>query len=197
MAIKKETRERIEDVGREATWLATRDEVMPQADVRTVLDDIPGDLNGERYARLFHGTHEPNYEIAKERPIHRLAACLCAAGMSFTEVGKRLGVANTTVGNWFRQKWFQEFVDQEIMAAGIDPLKNLLAGAAKDSVLTLIELRDTPSTPPSVRCKAAMDLLDRAYGKAPTTVIHSQSNGNALNDLAAVDREINELIGKQ
>jgi hypothetical protein len=156
--------------------------------VSTSDDDDP------RYARMFHGTPAPSRELQKERPIHRLAACLCAAGMSFKEVARRLNVSPVSVSNWFRQPWFQAFVDEEIMAAGVDPLKNLLAGAAKDSVVTLVELRDDPKVPAATRAKCAMDILDRAYGKAPSVVQHVGSQGAALNEISAVEREIRELM---
>jgi hypothetical protein len=190
----------------EAMWMATHDgvvEVPAEARQDSVLDDVevlPGadadvpDADGQRYSRLFHGTLPPSREIQKERPIHRLAACLCAAGMSFREIANRLGVNNVTVGNWFRQEWFQRFVDEEIRAAGIDPLKNLLQGAAKDSVCTLVELRDDKNVPAATRARCAADLLDRAYGKAPQQVHHTTSSAQAMQELSAVEREIKELL---
>lgn len=192
--------------GKEAQWFATHDGVVEahpaaaEPDEQALFavepgpDETANDDDGRRYARLFHGHGEPTREIQRERPIHRLAACLCAAGMSFREVARRLNVSEVTVGNWFRQKWFQEFVDEEIRIAGLDPLKNLLQGAAKDSVITLIELRDDHKVSPSVRAKCASDLLDRAYGKAPAQVHHTHGTDTALKEMAAVDREINELL---
>jgi transposase-like protein len=190
---------------KEAGWLATHDGMVEvPIDTGPRLDDMrdvtPGpdavqmDADGKRYARLFHGTPATLYDVQKERPIHRLAALLCATGMSFTEIGKRLDVNPNTVSNWFRQTWFQEYVDQEIRAAGLDPLKNLLQGAAKDSVLTLVELRDDPKVPASTRAKCASDLLDRAYGKAPAVVHHTHGATQAMQELAAVEREIGELL---
>lgn len=197
----------IAEAGREAIWLATRDGFVesgvdtsgrlpdPEPDIpEPGADAATDDADGRRYAYLFHGTPEPTLELQRERPIHRLAACLCAAGMSFTEVARRLNVSRPTVANWFRQQWFQKYVDDEIRQAGLDPLKNLLAGAAKESVLTLVELRDDPKVPASTRARCASDLLDRAYGKAPSVVHHSHGNSAALTEVAAVEREIAELL---
>jgi len=193
---------------KEASWYATHDGVVvdmpetPEAvtrDDRALYDFATKDVDTEEIggtseARLFRGTPEPLRELQKERPIHRIAAFMVAAGASFQEVARRLDVHHNTVSNWFRQKWFQEYVDDEIRAAGIDPLKNLLAGAAKDCVLTLIELRDDEKVPASVRAKAASDILDRAYGKAPSVVHNVQHTGQAMTDITAVEREIRELM---
>jgi hypothetical protein len=197
----------VKQAAQEAVWFATRDgvqEAAPEAlptdadfafaDVEPGPDAEVADHDGRRYAGLFRGTPAAPRELQKERPIHRLAACLCAAGMSFREIGNRLNVSPQSVSNWFRQPWFQQFVDEEIRAAGLDPLKNLLSGAAKDSVMTLIELRDDREVAASVRAKCASDLLDRAYGKAPTTVVHTHDTMRVSTELAAIDREINELI---
>jgi Asp-tRNA(Asn)/Glu-tRNA(Gln) amidotransferase B subunit len=111
-------------------------------------------------------------------------------------VAKRLNVHPASVSNWYRQPWFQEFMLEEMQLTGVEPIKALIAGAAHDSVLTLIELRDDEKVPASVRKQAASDLLDRAYGKAPTVVRHESNGLDATKSMEALDREIKELLGQ-
>lgn len=183
-------------------WQATREGLVEtstaaapiDADLEHVSRLAENDSAGVVSDRPFYGTRAPQHELQSERPIHRLAACLCAAGLSFREVAKRLNVHPASVSNWYRQPWFQDFVQSEINLMGVEPLKVLLQGAARDSVITLIELRDDTEVPASVRKAAASDLLDRAYGKAPTIVKHESSTMDAMKSMEAVDREIKELL---
>lgn len=196
---------RAQEVG-QAAWQATREGFVEvslcsqpiDADLKHLGEDsgdtgalFPGEVSAPR---PLYGTPAPQREMQSERPIHRLAACLCAAGLSFREIAKRLKVSPVSVSNWYRQPWFQSFVVEEVQLTGVEPLKQLLQGAARDSVITLIELRDDKDVPASVRKAAASDLLDRAYGKAPTVVKHESNALDALRSMEAIDREIKEML---
>jgi transposase-like protein len=144
--------------------------------------------------RDFHGVKPPNRKIAKERSQHRLAAYMFAMGVSQTEIARRLDVEIATVSQWWRQPFMQEFVKEEMANTGRDTLSKVIAGAAVDSVFTLITLRDEKTTPASVKRACCSELLDRAMGKAPQTVHNVGYQGGDVADIARVDEDLRNML---
>jgi hypothetical protein len=94
-----------------------------------------------------------------------------------------------------RQEWAQEVILQTIHDNGGNAVKQLLEGAAEDSVLTLISERDNEEAKPSERISASRELLDRYLGK-PTQRVETQKLPDATS-VSELDREIAELEAEQ
>ena len=131
-------------------------------------DQDGGDSIGAKAdANALHGAKEPFYHIQSERAEHRVMIFLKAQGHSNIEIARATGFTSVAVSNILRQPWAARRIVEEITLAGRDEVAELLQGAAADSVLKLIQLRDDANgkVPPAVQKSAADAILDRVYGK--------------------------------
>lgn len=139
-----------------------------------------------------HGAKPPNYEVQKESPAHLVIAYMAASGMAQSEIAVRQGLQPCTVSNLFRQPWFQQRVVDIITEQGQDVVKTLISGAAVDSVLRLVHLRDNAKSE-NVQAVSAIHLLDRHLGKAPQKVDHRDDSGDPHKEEARLRRQLAEL----
>lgn len=133
----------------------------------------------------FHG-HTIGLELVAEQPIHRHAAMLLALGANNKEVAEAVGVSATTVSNWLRQAWFQERVQQFLAERGND-LQKLISAEAFNSLVTMVELRDSPKVTPTVKAAICKDILDRHLGK-PTQRVEAVAMTTSDDPVAEVAR---------
>ena len=149
--------------------------------------DIGPDLN-----EALFGQREPTFAIIHEKPEHRVILWMKARGCSNREVAQASGYTEPWISQLCRQAWFIERLLKEMRTAGKDEIQSLLEGAGADSVLKLIELRDTAKNP-AVQRQSAVDLLDRFLGK-PTQRVESDTTVHLTNeDVGALDIEIKQL----
>lgn len=144
-----------------------------------------------------HGAKDPNLAILKETPEHRIMLWMKAQGMSNRLIAEKMNVSEGWVSQIMRQPWARLRVLDMIKENGADAVQTLLKGTTIDSVLTLVDLRDDPKTPPAVRASAASNLIDRVLGKPTqhiendTTIRHVASEVSALEQqLAGVEQEL-------
>lgn len=150
----------------------------------------------------FYNSKDPNLAILHENPRHRLVVMLKAQGHSNRKIAGTVGLSESWVSQILRQPWARQLLVRELREAGRDAIQDLLAGAAEDSVLTLIALRDT-ATEESVRRGASNDLLDRFLGK-PTQRVEQNAKVTVTSEtveqldaeLAELEAEEKRLIGK-
>lgn len=102
--------------------------------------------------------------------LHRTAAHLLTQGYSQVEVAKHLEVTNATVTNWTQQRWFQALVSELLEARDKDALE-ILKAEAVPTAFKLIEMRDSPTTPASVKFNVAKEILERVYGKSTQFIV--------------------------
>lgn len=134
---------------------------------------------------------EPNLAILHEKPEHRVILWMKARGTSNTEIAKQTGYTDAWISQLVRQPWFQDKLLREIEDAGRDEISTLLEGAAADSVIKLIEIRDT-SKNVGVSRQACVDLLDRFLGK-PVQQVKTEVTAVAAQTVEELDAEINRL----
>lgn len=143
-----------------------------------------------------HGTPAPKFILEEERPWHRAAALMFAAGaVTEKEVAEAFGVSMPTIRNLIRQEWFQARVTQLMAEHGGRDIMTLFKAEAFNSLITLTELRDSAKAPSAVRRAAAVDILDRAYGKPKTFL--EQSNSPVSADPVAEVKRLEEDIARQ
>lgn len=142
--------------------------------------------------RLF-GQPTPRLALQKEQPEHRIIITLKAKGMSNKEIAEITRYSAIQVGTVLRQPWARERLVKELQLAGRDAIADILAGAAQDSVYTLIEERDNEAAKPSDRIAAANSLLDRFLGKPTQRVETDNVHRNVTGDVAEIDRELRTL----
>ena len=115
----------------------------------------------------FHGTKPAEHYLPEEKPWHRAAALMFAAGaVTIKEVAEAFDVTPPTVRNLLRTPWFQERVSDLMAEHGGRDIMTLFKAETYNSLVTLVELRDNTKVPAAVRRATAVDILDRALGKA-------------------------------
>lgn len=143
-----------------------------------------------------HGGAEPRVELKSETPHHRAMVYLYLQGMSQREIATRLGFTPVHVSTVLRQPWAREMMAKVLKEEGRSNLATMLSAAAEDSVITVLELRDNPKVPASVRLQAAVNLLDRVLGK-PTQRVETANLHVSLpatqEDVEALDVELEKL----
>jgi hypothetical protein len=130
--------------------------------------------------KLFNSL-DPNLAILHEKPHHRLILYMAARDFSNHEIAEASGFTAPWISQVLRQPWARKVLTEELNRAGRDELSGILEGAAKDSLFTLIELRDSAENE-SVRRSAADSLLDRFLGKPKQSIEHHVDG-----DLASID----------
>lgn len=173
-------------------------EVEQPPENKQLFSDAEFQLDGatEEYANSpdkLHNSKDPNLGIKHEQPVHRLMCWLKARGVSNTEIAKRVKMSDAWVSQVCRQPWFRLRLIQEMKEAGLDAVREMIKGAALDSVETLIQLRDTPTTPAAVRKAASDSLLDRYLGKAVQPIEVDKPDQPRTPDVRALDAQIAEL----
>lgn len=154
------------------------------ADPATSVADGNGFFNGK----------DPNLAILHEKPEHRLMVMMKMRGASNNEIAQASGFTVPWVSQVLRQPWARQFMASEMTKAGSNAVEKLLEGAAEDSVLTLIELRDDTNVAAAVRRQSSVDLLDRFMGKPMQKVEATNVNVNVdVSTVEKIDAEIVEL----
>lgn len=150
---------------------------------------------GDPLALFFNGK-DPNLAILHEKPEHRLLLYMKAQGASNKEIAEQSGYTQPWLSQLFRQPWAQQRLIEIMNQCGKDRVTTLIASAAEDSVLTLIELRDDPESPAAVRRSAAENLLDRYLGK-PKQQVDVVQKGTSAEDVQEIDRELELLTAEE
>lgn len=143
----------------------------------------------------FFNSKDPNLAILKEKPEHRLMLYMKAQGCSNTEIARHSGYSIPWVSQLFRQPWAKLVLLQLMNEVGVNKVQVLLEGAAEDSVMKLIELRDNPAVPSAVQRGSATDLLDRFLGKPKQQV--EVTTKATPQDMQELDQEIKLLEAEE
>jgi hypothetical protein len=124
--------------------------------------------------------------IEKEAPWHLSAAYMYAMGSCNREITDAHDKSPRAVSNLFHQPFFQQRVTT-IMAENRRDVMDLFKAERINSLATLIEIRDNPETPASVRAMCCKDILDRSLGKAVQR-IEAVGEVTSLDPVAEVER---------
>lgn len=130
----------------------------------------------------FYNAKNPNLAIMHEKPEHRMIIFLKARGHSLKEIADAVGYTVPWVSQVLRQPWARARLAEEINLAGRDEIATVIESAAKDSMYTLIELRDDAENPASVRANVSQYLVDRFFGKPKQSVEQKIGNLDELSD---------------
>ena len=147
--------------------------------------------------KLFGDRIVPQQQLKTEQPWHRLLLYFKARGLSNRECADKLGTSEQYVGQISRQPWFRLKLVKLLKEEGLPGIQEMIRGAAPESILKLIELRDSAKKE-EVQRDCAMDLLDRYLGKSPQ-VVTTERETLADVDEKKLDAEISDLqrrVGK-
>lgn len=141
------------------------------------------------------GASVPSAEIFKETIEHRFVIHLHCTGHTVREISEKTDFSETHVRTILNQPWARKQVTRFSEEGDVkEKVQQMFVTAAADSVQTMIELRDNPKTPHSVRAKICNDLLNRVFGmpNQPLSVPVAVESSDA--DLAA---RLDELEARQ
>jgi transposase-like protein len=97
---------------------------------------------------------------AKLSPVQAQIIVALAQGRTITAAAREAGIHRNTIHNWFRDPEFKAAAD-EAQQDYVETLNDGLRELAARALETLRELLDDPKTPPSIRLKAALFILQR------------------------------------
>lgn len=127
---------------------------------------VGSDLNGG----VFVGARDPQWDLEHEQPWHRMCAHFFSMGDTAKAVANKVGRSQPAVHNLLRQPWFQKLVTQMMAERGDKDISKLFMAEQFNNYSTLVEIRDNPNTPTSLKMKVSQDMLDRSMGKATQRV---------------------------
>jgi len=136
-------------------------------------DKRAGGVNSQLEEAL-HGDLDPGYIIQQEKPWHRTAVNMAAAGYQNNEIAQSLGRNQNTVASVLKQPWARKHLINEAKKTVQDEIKAILEAEALPSIRKLVAIRDSVDFNSGVPvlaadknvAKAAADsLLDRFLGK--------------------------------
>lgn len=165
-------------------------EPLPPTD-RSVPNGGSSDFTHRSSVPPLRGEYSVEREIQKEKPWHRVAAYMLASGARPKKVAEELSVAEATVWNVSRQKWFREMVATIIDTEFHGNVERMLASAATEAMLIVTDIAANGANE-SVRLKAAQDILDRHRGK-PTNFVHhvgGRLSENPKDEMVRLEEEL-------
>lgn len=128
-------------------------------------------LNGDYHNMdRLSGIYDSVYK--EEKPWHRTVANMRLTGMSIREIAVRCGFTSVTISRVLRLPWVLDYMKQSSRNSGVDEVHELLKLQAVDSINTLIEVRDDPEALNRDRITAAINFIDRVYGKPNQPLTH-------------------------
>jgi hypothetical protein len=110
-------------------------------------------------------THTPMHPAIRHNstlsPVQAQVIAALASGQSITAAASAAGVHRSTIHNWLKtdQQFQTEF--DEFRQNTVELLREQLAGLERSALAALKRLIDDEKTPPSVRLKAALAVLQR------------------------------------
>ena len=151
--------------------------------------------NGNR----LHNDNKPYQGYKKEKPEHRLMILLKAQGKANKEIAELTGYTPQTVSEVLRQPWARQRLLDEINIAGRDQIYELLRGEVANSLMKVVEIRDTATADEkAVALAASNSIIDRFLGK-PTQRVESFEGGKRNTDQldpAKIDAELARVEGE-
>lgn len=168
--------------------------------VNRLLTDDGTALDARVYAddpEALNNSLPPNLVVLHEQPLHRAVIMLKAAGLSNNEIAARTGYTYPWVSQVLRQPWARTRLIEELNNAGRAGIQNLLSGTVVDSILKLVEIRDSFTSKASEVVSASRELLNRALGMPTQHIEQVTSDATTPKELAAIERELSALASEE
>ncbi len=123
-----------------------------------------GGVNSQHENALFND-FDPKHILSYEKPWHRTAINMAAAGYRNNEIAATVERSPQSVATALKQPWAREYLINEAKKTVQDEIRAVLEAQAIPSIQKLIEVRDSPVAAHSNVIAASRELLDRFLGK--------------------------------
>lgn len=153
--------------------------------------------------QLFHGKRREatvRVEIKNEKPWHRTAVLLCAAGWAAKDIAMEVGHGTPAVLTLMKQPWFNEAVGIVIERNGTADALEIFKAEIMGAQATVLEIMNNEKAPPTVRLAAANSVIDRVKGKAKQSVEISQlraASDDPVAEAARLQQQVEEFRKQQ
>jgi AcrR family transcriptional regulator len=100
-------------------------------------------------------------------PVQAQVIAALAQGRTATDAARDAGIHRTTIHHWFRTQPIFNMAFQEAQREYVETLRDGMRDLAARAVETLRNLLDDPKTPPAVRLRTALAILQRPHFPQP------------------------------
>jgi AcrR family transcriptional regulator len=115
-------------------------------------------------AAVHHNSSESDtIQNATLSPAQAHVIAALAQGRTITDAARDAGIHRTTIHHWFRTEPIFETAVQEAQREYVETLQDGMRDLAARAVETLRNLLDDPKTPPAVRLRTALAILQRPH----------------------------------
>src|SRR2546423_2891536 len=100
-------------------------------------------------------------------PVQAQVIAALAQGRTATDAARDAGIHRTTIHHWFRTQPLFKTAFEEAQREYVESLRDSMRDLAARAVETLRNLLDDPNTPPAVRLRTALAILQRPHVPQP------------------------------
>src|SRR6266568_3455551 len=100
-------------------------------------------------------------------PVQAQVIAALAQGLTATDAARDAGIHRTTIHHWFRTQPLFNTAFREAQREYVETLRDGMRDLAARAVETLRNLLDDPNTPPAVRLRTALAVLQRPHFPQP------------------------------
>jgi AcrR family transcriptional regulator len=100
-------------------------------------------------------------------PVQAQVIAALAQGRTATDAARDAGIHRTTIHHWFRTQPLFKTAFEEAQREYVETLRDGMRDLAARAVETLRNLLDDPNTPPAVRLRTALAILQRPHFPQP------------------------------
>jgi hypothetical protein len=140
-----------------------------------------------------HGDFDPRHFLSYEKPWHRTAINMSAAGYRNNEIAAAVERSPQSVATALKQPWAREYLINQAKKTVQDEIKAVLEAEAMPSIRMLVSVRDGATTKNADRLAASNALLDRFLGKPVQPMTTDAKPVDTMSDAelkAQVEREL-------
>lgn len=140
-----------------------------------------GQVNASMADALFNDV-DPQWALARERPIHRLIVELGKQGLLLSEISAATGMSMGAVANTLRQPWARANLVSDLKKTIQEEVRDMLAKEMIPCIETQVSIRDSVTSTDEAKLKATSLLQDRFFGRPTQPIEQRQQNIEHLPD---------------
>lgn len=160
-----------------------------------IFDKRANGVNSKLPNALF-GDLDARHVLSYEKPWHRTAINMSAAGYRNNEIAAAVGRSSVSVATALRQPWARDYIINEAKKTVQDEIRAILEQQAVPSIQKLVEVRDSPVARHADVISASRELLDRFLGKPVQPMTTDAKPVAAMSDdelRAQIERELTKV----
>lgn len=148
------------DVAKENSQLFT--------EVSQALND---EIDGPSLVSPYFNALDPNLQIQRETPVHRIMLSMRVNGASITEIAEQLDYSVAHVSQVLRQPWARKRMSEMQQESSVGVLTRRIEKIGAKALSVIEELLDNEETPANVKSTTAQYAVNRLLGRPTDSII--------------------------